>query len=195
MRIQRPKPTHAMYSLLSMNLLSCVWFNGNCFSGVKSFQGKLFSRKGKCIQVVWLSRKSFYEKSIPMFGSFKHFTENGSRFTKNQFSCLVHSNILQKIKFVLRKINSHVWFVDHFTENTKCLTNSELANSEPVLSRQTYNSTKIIIHFNIEIIIHFNIKINHPNIAIIFISKQPHQSFTIGITPPWCTKMIPTRDI
>ena len=130
-----------------------------------------------------------------MFGSFKHFTENGSCFTKNQFSCLVHSNILQKIKFVLRKINSHVWFVDHFTENTKCLTNSELANSEPVLSRQTYNSTKIIIHFNIEIIIHFNIKINHPNIAIIFISKQPHQSFTIGITPPWCTKMIPTRDI
>ena len=152
---------------------SGVWF-------IQTFYGKWFP---------------FYGKSIPMFGSFKHFTENGSRFTKNQFSCLVHSNILQKIKFVLRKINSHVWFVDHFTENTKCLTNSELANSEPVLSRQTYNSTKIIIHFNIEIIIHFNIKINHPNIAIIFISKQPHQSFTIGITPPWCTKMIPTRDI
>ena len=150
----------------------------------------MFSRKGKCIQAIWLSRKLFYGKSILMFGSFKHFTENGSRFTENQFPCLVHSNILQKIKFVLRKINSHVWFVDHFTENTKCLT-----NSEPVLSRQTYNSTKIIIHFNIEIIIHFNIKINHPNIAIIFISKQPHQSFTIGITPPWCTKMIPTRDI
>ena len=75
MRIQRPKPTHAMYSLLSMNLLSCVWFNGNCFSGVKSFQGKLFSRKGKCIQAVWLSRNSFYGKSIPVFGSFKHFTK------------------------------------------------------------------------------------------------------------------------
>ena len=104
MRIQRPKATHAMYSLLSMNLLSCVWFNGNCFSGVKSFQGKLFSRKRKCIQAVWLSRKSFYGKSIPMFGSFKHFTENGSHFTENQFPCLVHSNILQKNKI-------------HFTEN------------------------------------------------------------------------------
>ena len=126
----------------------------------------------------WLSRKSFYGKSIPMFGSFKQFTENGSRFTENHFPCLVHSNILWKMKFALRKINSHVWFVDHFTKNTKCLTNSESA-----LPRQTCNSTKIIIHFNIEIIIHFNIKINHPNIAIIFISKQPHQSFTIGITP------------
>ena len=109
-------------------------------------------------------------KSIPMLGSFKHFTENGIRFTENQFPCLVHSNILQKMKFVLQKINFHVWFVDHFTENTKCLT-----NSAPALPRQTYNSTKIIIHFNI--------KNNHPNIPIIFISKQPHQSFTIGITP------------
>jgi len=46
----------------------------------------------------------FYGKSIPMFGSVKHFTKNGIRF--------------------LQKINSHVWFVDHFTENIKCLTNS-----------------------------------------------------------------------
>ena len=44
----------------------------------------------------------FYGKSIPMFGSVKHFTENGIRF--------------------LWKINSHVWFVDYFTENMKCLT-------------------------------------------------------------------------
>ena len=163
-------------------MVGCVWFNGNAFLGVKSFQGKLFSRKGKCIQAVGLSRNSFYGKSIPMFGSFKHFTENGIRFTENQFPCLVHSNILQKMKFVLWKINSYVWFVDHFMENTKCLT-----NSAPALPRQTCNSTKIIIHFNI--------KNNHPNIPMIFISKQPHQSFTIGITPPWCTKMIPTRGI
>ena len=37
---------------------------------------------GKCIP--------FYRKSIPMFGSVKHFTKNGiCFFTKNQFSCLV----------------------------------------------------------------------------------------------------------
>ena len=130
---------------------------------------------------------------------------------ENQFRCLVRSNILQKMEFVLGKINSGVWFVQtfywkcfsfyrksipmfgsvkHFTKNTKCLTNSESA-----LPRQTCNSIKIIIYFNIEIIIHFNIKNNYPNIPIIFILKQPHQSFTIGITPPWCTKMIPTRGI
>ena len=99
---------------------------------------------------------------------FRLFGYLGISFTKNQFPCLVRSNIL-------RKINSHVWFVDHFTENTKCLT-----NSAPALPRQTYNSTKIIIHFNI--------KNNHPNIPIIFISKQPHQSLTIGITPPCVQK-------
>ena len=52
-----------------------VWF-------VQTFYGK------------WLS---FYRKSIFMFGSVKHFTENEIRF--------------------LRKINSHVWFMDHFTKN------------------------------------------------------------------------------
>ena len=63
---------------------------------------------------VWLPWNSFYRKSIPMFGLVKHFTENGIRFTENQFSCLVHSNIFWKMEFVLRKINSHVWFVQTF---------------------------------------------------------------------------------
>ena len=125
-----------------------------------------------------------------MFGSFKHFTENGFRFTENQFPCLVRSNILRKMEFVLWKINSHVWFVDHFMENMKCL-----KNSAPALPRQTYNNIKIIIHFNIKNNHPLHIKNNHPNIPIIIISKWPHQSFTIGITPPWCTKMIPTRGI
>ena len=49
---------------------------------------------------VWLPQKSFYRKSILMFGSYKHFTENDFHFTENQFSCLVRSNILQKMKFV-----------------------------------------------------------------------------------------------
>ena len=42
-------------------------------------------------------RKILYGKEILMFGSVKHFTKN-------------------KILF-LRKTNSGVWFVDHFTEN------------------------------------------------------------------------------
>ena len=48
----------------------------------------------------------------------------GIHFMENQFRCLVRSNILRKMLSVLRKINSHVWFVDHFMENMKCLTNS-----------------------------------------------------------------------
>ena len=90
---------------------------------VKAFlENILFSEnaifwKGKCIQV---------------FGCV------GIRFTENQFWCLVHINILWKMTSVLqkinsgvcfgqtfyrkwnlffRKINSHVWFVDHFMEN------------------------------------------------------------------------------
>ena len=54
---------------------SGVWF-------VQTFYGK------------WLP---FYGKSILMFVSVKHFTENEIHF--------------------LQKIISHVWFVDHFTEN------------------------------------------------------------------------------
>ena len=63
-------------------------------------------------------------------------------FSENQFPCLVWSNILRKMEFVLRKINSHVWFIQtffekwnlfygksihmfglfkHFTNNMKCL--------------------------------------------------------------------------
>ena len=49
-------------------IFGCVWFNGNAFLSIKSFQGKLFSRKWKCIQAIWLPRNSFYGKSIPMFG-------------------------------------------------------------------------------------------------------------------------------
>ena len=54
------------------------------------------------VQTFYRKWVPFYGKSISMFGSVKHFTENGIRF--------------------LWKINSHVWFVDYFTENMKCLT-------------------------------------------------------------------------
>ena len=86
------------------------------FSKNTYFSKILISEKGKCIQAVWLSQKSFYKKSIPVFSSSKHFTEivlrkmnfgvwfvqtfYGKCFTENQFPCLVRSNILQKIKFI-----------------------------------------------------------------------------------------------
>ena len=94
------------------------------FGSCKNIFGKYFIFR-KCYFLerkmysgVWQSRNSFYGKSIPVFGLYKHFTKNDFRFTENQFPCLVRSNILRKMEFVfLRKINSHVWFVDHFAEN------------------------------------------------------------------------------
>ena len=56
---------------------------------VQTFYGKWLPFYGK-----WLP---FYGKSFPVFVSVKHFTENEIHF--------------------LQKIISHVWFVDHFTEN------------------------------------------------------------------------------
>ena len=90
-----------------------------CFSKNIYFSEMLIFEKGKCIQLFGclgnrfpenqfrclvrpnILRKSFYGKSIPVFDSSKNFTENS-----------------------LRKIISSVWFVDHFTENMKCVTNS-----------------------------------------------------------------------
>ena len=70
------------------------------FSGKYIFSGNANFRKRKMYSGVWLSRKSFYGKSIPVFDSSNYFTE-----------------------IVLRKINSGVWFVQifygkYFTENT-----------------------------------------------------------------------------
>ena len=50
-----------------------------CFLENTYFSEMLISGKGKCIQTVWLSRKSFSGKSILVFGSSKHFTENTLR--------------------------------------------------------------------------------------------------------------------
>ena len=65
-----------------------------------SFSGNAIFRKGKCIQVFGCAWNSFYRKSIPVFGSYKHFTENDFRFTENHFWCLFPSNILWKMKFI-----------------------------------------------------------------------------------------------
>ena len=104
-----------------------------CLVHVKYFpENKYFSRnaifkKRKCIQAVWLPRNSFYGKSIPVFGSSKHFTENTLRksFYGKSFPVFGLWIILWKI-----------WNV--------------LQIQAPALSRQTCNSTKLIIHFNIK---------------------------------------------
>ena len=133
-----------------------------CFPENMYFPEMLISGKGKCIQAVWLSRKSFYGKSIPVFGSSKHFTEivlrkinsgvwfiqtfYGKYFTENQFPCLVRSNILRKMKFVFYGKSIPVfglWIIFWKIWNV-------LQIQAPALSRQTCNSTKLIIHFNIK---------------------------------------------
>ena len=69
------------------------------FSRKYIFSGNTNFRKRKMYLGVWLFRKSFYGKSIPVFDSSKYFME-----------------------IVLRKFNSGVWFVQifygkYFTEN------------------------------------------------------------------------------
>ena len=99
-------------------------FPVKCFLENTYFLEMLISGKGKCIQTVWLSRKSFSGKSIPVFGSSKHFTEIVLRKINSGvwFVQTFYGKYLTEI--VLRKIISGVWFVDHFTKNMKCVTNS-----------------------------------------------------------------------
>ena len=121
------------------------------FGSCKIFFENAIFGKGKYIQVVWLPRNSFYRKSIPVFGSFKHFMENTFRFTENQFPCLVRSNILRKMEFVFYRKSIPtfgLWIILQKIWNA-------LEIQTPALPRQTCNCTKLIIHFNI--------KNNHPN--------------------------------
>ena len=67
-------------------------------------------------------------------------------FAENQFPCLVRSNILRKIKFVFYGKSIPVfglWIILRKIWNV-------LQIQAPALSRQTCNSTKLIIHFNIK---------------------------------------------
>ena len=73
--------------------LGCVWFNENAFSSENHFKGNCFPTK---------------ENVFRLFGCL------GIHFTENQFRCLVRSNILRKMRSVLQKINSHVWFIQSF---------------------------------------------------------------------------------
>ena len=111
------------------------------FGSCKIFSGNAIFEKGKCIQAVWLPRNSFYEKSISVFGSFKHFTENAFHFTKNQFPCLVWSNIFWKVEFIFYGKSTpmfDLWIILQKIWNA-------LQIQAPALPRQIYNSTKLII--------------------------------------------------
>ena len=95
----------------------CVWLRKS-ISGKYFIFRKCYFLERKLYSGVWLRTKfvlrkinsgvwfvqtfygkwlPFYGKSIPMFVSVKYFRENEIHF--------------------LQKFNSHVWFVDHFTEN------------------------------------------------------------------------------
>ena len=88
----------AVSKIVLRKINSSVWF-------VQTFYGNRFTENQfRCLVRPNILRKILYGKSIPMFGLVKHFTKNKIRF--------------------LWKINSGVWFVDHFTENMKCVTNS-----------------------------------------------------------------------
>ena len=111
---------------------------------------KCYFPERKMYSGVWLPRNSFYRKSILVFGSYKHFTENDFRFTENQFPCLVRSNILWKMEFVFYGksiLMFGLWIILR-----------KITIQAPALPKQTCNSTKIFIHFNI--------KNNHPNSSI-----------------------------
>ena len=113
-----PLPTYIVspFSLLlghALSLRVCL-VAVKCFQENTYFPEMLISGKGKCIQAVWLSRKSFYGKSIPVFGSSKHFTEIVLRKINSSvwFVQTFYGKYLTEI--VLRKIISGVWFVDQF---------------------------------------------------------------------------------
>ena len=113
-------------SLLGPTLLSCLKTNISkrrapvkirkmdpaAFGCRKTISGKYIFfknanfRKRKMFSAVWLSQKSFSGKSIPVFGSSKHFTEN----------------TLQKSFYGKSFPVFGLWII--FTENMKCVTNS-----------------------------------------------------------------------
>ena len=93
------------FSVITLDLFDIFGTITGAFGCRKTISGKyIFS-------AVWLSRKSFSRKSIPVFGSSKHFTEivlrkiNSSVWFVQKF----YGKYLTEI--VLRKINSNVWFV------------------------------------------------------------------------------------
>ena len=108
------------FSVITLDLFDIFGTITGAFGCRKTIAGKyIFSGnanfwKRKMFSAVWLSRKSFSGKSIPVFGSSKHFTEivlrkiNSSVWFVQKF----YGKYLTEI--ILRKIISGVWFVDQF---------------------------------------------------------------------------------
>ena len=104
-------PGHFYHVRLSRgHFLGCGWLRKSISEKYFIFRKYYFPER-KMYSGVWLRTEfilrkinsdvwfvqTFYGKSFPVFVSIKHFTENEIHF--------------------LQKIISHVWFVDHFTEN------------------------------------------------------------------------------
>ena len=83
-------------------------------SGKYIFSGNANFRKRKMFSAVWLSRKSFSKKSIPVFGSSKHFTKIVLRKINSSVWFVQKFYWKYLTEIVLRKIISGVWFVDQF---------------------------------------------------------------------------------
>ena len=110
----------AVSEIVLRKINSGVWF-------IQTFYGNRFTENQfRCFVRPNILRKILYGKSIPMFGSVKHFTKNKIRF--------------------LRKINFGVWGLWIILRKIW----NVLQIQAPTLSRQTCNSTKLIIHFNIK---------------------------------------------
>ena len=68
--------------------------------------------------------KFILRKSIPVFGSFKHFTENAFRFTENQLPCLFGQTFYKKWNSFFMENQFPCLFCGSFYEKYECLTNS-----------------------------------------------------------------------
>ena len=88
------RPAEGVRSCSTLIDLGCVWLRKSIFRKYFTFR-KCYFWERKCIQV---------------FGCV------GIRFMKNQFLCLVRTNILRKITSVLRKIFSSICFRQTFYE-------------------------------------------------------------------------------
>ena len=115
---------------------SCKMFSGKyIFSGNANFQKrKMYSDCLAVSEIIFRKINS---------GVWFVQTFYGNRFTENQFRCLVRPNILRKSFYWKSFPVFGLWIILRKIWNV-------LQIQAPALSRQTCNSTKLIIHFNIK---------------------------------------------
>ena len=92
----------AVSEIVLWKINSGVWF-------VQIFYGNRFTENQFwCLVRPNILRKMLYGKSIPMFGSIKHFTKNEIRFfTENQFWCLVCGSFYGKYEMCYKFKHLH----------------------------------------------------------------------------------------